>query len=135
MNAQLEQVERRLEDSLAASERGPRRNGLFALWLVVRQCAGVVPPDAVAPALARRRLERLERRLSSLSLPAPLRRALPATVRELAGGHPESAAVALQQLIAPAREALGGTAAEALALAARATRVVVRAGPPAEATR
>lgn len=132
MTGHLEQVEQRLLDVMAAAERGPTRNGIFALWLVVRQCGGMLPPEPLAQGVSRRRLERLERRLSSLSLPAPLRRALPASVREIRDARPGGAAVALQQLVAPAREALGAPSGDALALAARAVRSSVQGDRLAE---
>jgi hypothetical protein len=118
-----------LVDAMADAERGPKRNGLFALWLIARQCDGGLPPDAIAPASARRRLDRLERRLSSLSLPGPLRRSLPGALRELRESHPDGSAIALQQLVAPARETLGVRAAEAMAVATRTARAALRASP------
>jgi len=121
----------RLIDAMADAERGPKRNGLFALWLVARQCDGELPPNPIAPATARRRLERLERRLTSLSLPGSLRRSLPGALRELREGHPDGSAIALQQLVAPAREALGARAAEAMAMATRMARSALRASSTA----
>ncbi len=126
MTDQLLLAEDRLLQGLAAEARGPKRNGLFALWLFVRQCDGRLPPGELSEPADRARLERFEKRLSSLSLPAPLRRALPGSVRGLREGGTNGIAVALHQLIAPAREALGRGAAEALALAARSARDVER---------
>jgi hypothetical protein len=67
-------------------------------------------------------VELLQRRLSSVSMPVPLRRALSSALRVVAEGTPRCSALALQQLVAPARETVGAQAADALALAA------VRAG-------
>ena len=99
--------------------RGPRREGLFALWLTTRvaQDTFLVPPP---PERAlRRRVAALDQRLSSLSLPAPLRRALATALAELKEPGRPRAALALQQLVAPTREVLGPEAAEAMARAAR----------------
>ncbi|UCF41954.1 MAG: hypothetical protein JSW43_06430 [Gemmatimonadota bacterium] len=119
-------AEDRLLQGLAAEARGPKRNGLYALWLFLRQCDGRLPPGVLSERADRARLERLEKRLSSLSLPAPLRRALPGSVRELKEGRADGIAVGLQQLVAPAREALGRGAADAVALAARSVREAMR---------
>ncbi len=119
-------VEHRLIAALQHTVRGPRRSGLFALWLVVRVCTGLLPPDPVSLRGHRRRLASLERRLSSLSLAPPLRRALAAALRELAAATPEAAAMVLQQLVAPARETLGNDAGDAIALASRAAETTAR---------
>jgi hypothetical protein len=123
---QLTAAEDRLIESLAAAARGPKRNGTFALWLFVRTCAGVLPPDRLSERNQRGRLAGLERRLRALSLPAPLRRALAGGLRELREGTAHAAAIALQQLVAPARESVGSDVGEAVALAARTARESVR---------
>jgi hypothetical protein len=128
----LPATEDRLLAELAEAARGPKRNALFALWLVVRHCDGALPPTALGERAGRARLGGLEHRLSSLSLPAPLRRALPACLRELRAGQPARITVALQQLAAPAREGVGTSAAEALVAGARAARRVIRERSPAE---
>lgn len=125
----LTDSEARLVDAMAASGRGPKQNGLFALWLVVRLCDGFLPPDPSKPSGQRKRIHNVERRLSSLSLPAPLRRALVAAIRELEHGGARSVDVALHQLVAPARETVGGAAAEALAQARRAARTAMQETP------
>jgi hypothetical protein len=105
--------------------RGPRREGLFALWLTLRVAEDLllVPPH---PERAiRRRVAALEQRLSSLTLPAPLRRALAAAIAELKSPGREQAALVLQQLVPPAREAIGVEAGDALAKAARTARAAV----------
>lgn len=113
----------RLATAFAEEERGPRRNGVFALWLFVRVAADAVPPEAVTARAHRRRVEALERRLSSVSMAPPLRRALATAVRQLEAGDVVAVASALQQLVAPARETVGGTAADVVAAVARAARV------------
>jgi len=76
----------------------------------------LVPP--LPERAVRRRIASLDQRLSRMAIPAPLRRALTAAVGQLADPGPEQAALALHQLVAPARDALGKEAGEALALAA-----------------
>jgi hypothetical protein len=118
----LEAVEDRLLEAMATIGRGPRQNGLFALWLFVRQCAGALPPNALSPKAFSHRFRHLERRLSSLSLPAPLRRALPGSFAELASGEPARVPIALQQLAAPTRDAIGKGAGDIMSYAARRVR-------------
>jgi hypothetical protein len=115
-------AERQLISALAGEARGPRRNALFALWLVARTAEAVLPPDPVPLRSHRRRVELLQRRLSSISVPAPIRRALQAALRHVAQGTPRAAALALNQLVAPTREAIGAAAADALAAAATRAR-------------
>ena len=75
----------------------------------------------------RRRLQALEHRLSSLTMPPPLRRALAAAINQLRDARAETAVQVLSQLVAPAREAGGAEAGEALAHAARSARAHLRA--------
>ena len=116
-------AEERLVALIADAVRGPKRNGLFALWLVVRAAEAILPPAPVSAKNHRRRLQALETRLGSLALPAPLKRALAAARHHLEVATAEAAAVVLSQLIAPARDVLGGEAADAVGVAARAARV------------
>jgi hypothetical protein len=100
--------------ALATAERGPRRDGAFAIWLVVR-VAGDLATEPQWPERAhRRRLQALERRLTSLSLSPSLRRALTTVLAQIRDLKPESAALGLSQLITPARESVGVEAAEAI---------------------
>jgi hypothetical protein len=71
-------------------------------------------------------LQALEHRLSSLTVPPPLRRALVAAISQLKDARPETTAQVLSQLVAPAREAGGAEAGEAVAQAVRAARAAVR---------
>ena len=119
MNEQLLPLENQLIDTLPLTVRGPRRNGIFALWLVVRACDGLLPPDVVSTRGHRHRLDLLERRLTSLSLPLQLRRALLRSIRDLQDGTPDVAASALRSLVAPVRESLGSDAGNVVATAAR----------------
>ena len=110
---------------LPQTGRGPRREGIFALWLTLRVAQDLVrePP---AERAHRRRLQALEHRLSSLTLPPPLRRALAAAISQLRDARSETAVQVLSQLVAPAREAGGAEAGDALAQAARAARALLR---------
>jgi hypothetical protein len=115
--------EERLVTLLGASERGPRRDGLFALWLVLRAAEGLLPPHPLSGKNHGRRLQALEARLASLALPGPLKRALAAARHHLEPATPGAAALVLSQLVAPTRDVLGPEAADAVATAARAARV------------
>jgi hypothetical protein len=108
-----------LVELMGEMPRGPRREGIFALWLTLRvaEDAFLLPPPPERA--VRRRVAALGQRLSSLSLPAPLRRALAAALSQLEVPRREAAALVLQQLVAPAREVLGAEAGDAMAKAAR----------------
>jgi len=116
-------AEGRLIVLVGAAARGPKRDGLFALWLILRAAEGLLPPGAVSPRNHRRRLQALESRLASLALPAPLKRALTAARQHLEPASPAAAALVLSQLVAPAREVLGPEAGDAIAVAARSARI------------
>jgi hypothetical protein len=115
--------EERLIDLIAAAARGPKRDGLFALWLVVRAAEATLPPAPVSGRNHKRRLQALANRLATLALPAPLQRALVAARQHLEPATPSAAVQVLAQLVAPAREILGTEAGDAVAGAARAARV------------
>jgi hypothetical protein len=111
---------------LPQTGRGPKRGGIFALWLTLRVAQDLLldPPPAERP--HRRRVQALERRLTSLSMPVPLRRALVSALSQLRDMRPETAAQVLSQLVAPARDASGNEAGDAIAMAARAARHALR---------
>ena len=111
---------------LPQTARGPRREGIFALWLTVRVAQDLLRDPPPAERAHRRRLQALEHRLSSLTMPPPLRRALVAAISQLKDPRPETTAQVLSQLVAPAREAGGAEAGEAVAQAVRAARAAVR---------
>jgi len=119
MNDHLAPTERLLIKDLQVTARGPKRNGIFALWLFVHACDGMLPPRSLSDKANSRRLEGLKRRLSSLSLPPPLRRALSGSLPELEAGTAEAASLVLRQLVAPVRDVLGAETAEAVSWAAR----------------
>jgi len=99
-------------------ERGPKREGAFALWLIVRVALDLGLVDApVHDKGDRRRVALLGARLAPLTVPRPLARALTAALGHLEDATPAAARVALAQLVAPARDALGAEAAEAVAQA------------------
>lgn len=111
--------------ALAESARGPERDGVFALWLVVRAALASAPP-ATPPARQADRLRALASRLKSLNAPAPLRRSLAAAIGDLGASRGVPPAVVLAQLAAPAAECLGRRVAEAVQAAARAARPLPR---------
>jgi len=117
--------ESRLVALIAEAPRGPKRDGLFALWLVLRAALGIMPPHPISPRNHRRRLQAVESRLGGLALPAPLKRALLAARAHLEPATPQAAAAALAQLVAPTRDVLGPEAADAVALAARQPHVTL----------
>jgi hypothetical protein len=115
--------EARVVALVAEAERGPRRDGLYALWLVLRAAEALLPPDPISLKNHRRRLAALENRLGGLALPGPLKRAFSGARAQLEPGTPVAAAVVLAQLVAPTRDVLGPEAADAVAAAARDARL------------
>jgi hypothetical protein len=113
-----------LEALLAGAPRGPTRDGLFAVWLTARVTLDLQLDPPLAERALRRRLDLLEGRVAKLRIAAPLRRALAGIFTQLREPESRSAAMALSQLVAPAKESLGDEAADALARAARSARRV-----------
>lgn len=113
---------------LPQTGRGPKRGGIFALWLTLRVAQDLLLDPPPLERAHRRRVLALEQRLSSLTMPPPLRRALSAALSQLRDVRPETAAQVLSQLVAPARETGGPEAGEAIALAARQARQLLRLG-------
>jgi hypothetical protein len=111
---------------LPRTGRGPKRGGIFALWLTLRVAQDLLLDPPPLERAHRRRVQALEQRLSSLTMAPPLRRALAAAVSQLRESQPGIAAQVLSQLVAPAREAGGTEAGEAMALAARHARQALR---------
>jgi hypothetical protein len=109
--------------AMTEKARGPERDGVFALWLVVRAALGMA---GVAEAGVRHaaRLAGVAARLRSLNTPAPLRRSLSAALADLQPPRSTGPGIVLQQLVAPAGETLGRKVAEAVAAASRAARGV-----------
>jgi hypothetical protein len=93
----------------------------------LRICDGILAHDQVSNRARKRRLEALERRLSSLSLQPLLRRTLLGTLRELSPATTESVVTSLQHLATAARDSLGAGPGEAIASALRAAQGTVEA--------
>ena len=111
-----------LLELMAQAPRGPRRDGTFALWLMVRLLEDLAVTAPPVDRTFRRRVALLEKRLSSLVLSPPLRRGLTgvlATLKEAA--RPEPAPM-LSLLAAPAREAIGPETGDLLLRASRTLR-------------
>ena len=111
---------RDLARQLAETARGPRREGYYAVGLLGRVAHDEMESPPLPERASRRRLLALERRLSSLTMSAPIRRALAGALHRLRDGGPDAASSALLSLVAPVRESLGPEAAEAVQLARRA---------------
>ncbi len=107
--------------ALSGSSRGPDRDGVFALWLVVR-AALTTPAGGGGAGRQADRLKALQRRLKSLNAPAPQRRSLVAALADLAAPRPVAPAIVLSHLVAPAADTVGRSVADAIAAAARAVR-------------
>ena len=105
---------RALLKALSTVERGPRRDGTFAVWLTIRVATDLVHEPAWGERAHRKRLQSLEGRFTSLSLPPALRRAFTATLSQLRPLSAEATGMALTQLVAPVRESLGAEAADAV---------------------
>ncbi len=111
-----------LLELLPRAARGPRRDGVFALWLTLRVAEDLLLDPPLAERASRRRLQALEHRLSSLTLPPPLRRAFTATLAGLRNDGAAGVPGVLAALVAPARESVSAEAGEAVQRVARAAR-------------
>lgn len=115
----------------ARLERGPKREGAFALWLFGRVARDVGLAPHAGDRAERRRIAMLERRMAPLAVPRPLSRGLAAALSHLADATPKAARIALTQLVAPAREAIGPEAGEAMAMMVKELHEAERGAPPA----
>ena len=115
-----------LLDLLPQTGRGPKRGGIFALWLTLRVAQDLLLDPPPPERIHRRRVQALERRLSSLTMPPPLRRALASAVTQLRETRRDAVPQVLSQLVAPARETGGPEAGEAVARAAKEARLALR---------
>jgi hypothetical protein len=111
---------------LPQTGRGPKRGGIFALWLTLRVAQDLLVEPPPPERAHKKRVQALEQRLTSLTMPPPLRRALVAALSQLRDVRPEIAAQVLSQLVAPARESGGAEAGDAVAMAARVARQSLR---------
>ena len=112
--------------AMARTSRGPRREGIYALWLTLRVAEDLLEAALPGERAHRRRLAALEHRIATLTLPAPLRRALAAALSQLRAPKPQSAVEALSLLTTPAREVARPEAGDAIAAAARTAREWVK---------
>ena len=119
MNDNLGEISRELVAQLPYSERGPQRNGIFALWLLMNTCSTAIGNDRVQDKNHRKRIAALRKRLSSLSLPPLLRKAITAALNGLAPDSPGAVTAVLSQLVAPVRDSLGGTFGKLIERAAK----------------
>lgn len=99
------------------SERGPKREGAFAVWLVVRVALDIGRADPPLDKHDRKRVALLAHRLAPLAVPRSLARGLTAALAHLDDLSTNGARVALAQLVAPTRDALGAEAGDAVAQA------------------
>jgi hypothetical protein len=99
--------------------RGPRREGVYAVWLTLRVAQDMLLDPPLPERAMRRRLAALEHRLSSLTVPMPLRRALHAAHIQLRDEGLAAVPVVLATLVAPIRDSIGGEAADAVQRAGR----------------
>lgn len=109
-------------------ERGPKREGAFATWLLMRVAMDIGLVAAAGDRSDRRRVALLTKRLAPLALARPLARGLAAALAHLQEGSPGAARIALAQLVAPVRESLGPEAAEAVAVGAKVLHEASRSG-------
>ena len=107
---------------MAAAPRGPKREGLFALWLTVRVIEDLPLQGVQVDRAFRRRVTLLDQRLSSLALPPPLRRGLTGALTRLREASRSEAGQLLSLLAGPARDAIGPEASELLHKAGRSLR-------------
>jgi hypothetical protein len=111
-----------LLQQMSEARRGPKRDALFALWVTVQVTEDLLLDPPQPERAFRRRVALLKRRLSSLTVPAPLRRALTGAIASLERATASDASTILSLLAAPARDALGPEVGDALARSARAAR-------------
>lgn len=116
----LSPLSKSLVELMAGAPRGPRREGLFALWLTTRLIEDLATPGV--DRTFRRRVGLLEKRLSSLGLSQSMRRGISTTLVMLKAPDRPDPATLLSQLAAPARDGVGPDVAEILARGARGLR-------------
>ncbi len=104
---------------LSYAERGPQRNGIFALWLIVNACSGITGPNHLQDKNHKKRISALRKRLSSLSLPPQLRKVILPTLAELSDNGPDAAASVLAQLVEPVKESMGDECAKLIETASK----------------
>ncbi len=118
MSERFAAEEKQLCEQYAATARGPKRNGLFALWLLLRVAGDMGPPYPFTDRAHRRRSDALVMRLTSLTLPSPLRSPLREAARNLGDRSTSNVALILGGLAPLVRDTLGSQAAVAIDTAA-----------------
>ena len=113
---------RGLLELMASAPRGPRRDGLFALWLVVHVAEDLGAADGTLERPYRRRVTLLQQRLSSLALPATLRRELSRVIEGLKIAPAGPAGPLLSGLVEAVKDGVGPDAADLVQKAARTLR-------------
>lgn len=108
--------------------RGPRREGVFALWLTLRLVEDLALTPAQPERGVKRRVAALGKRLTSLNLPASLRRALHLVLLEVEQNPEALPGPVLLSLAGPVRETLGPEVADLVARAARGAAQRAREG-------
>ena len=121
--------ERAVCDLLARAARGPQRNGLFAVWLLLRVTADLLPSEGVPDRAHRRRVQAMEQRLRSLTLPTALRISLARATEILTQGPVNGSVTALREIQQSVRETLGPRAADVIRDALLEAVQVVRDQP------
>jgi len=119
---------RSIVERMAAAPRGPERDGLFALWLVVRMVEDSSLDPPFAERAVRRRIELLTRRLGSLMVEPRLKRALTSALKTLDGAGPAEAAKVLQSIGPAVRSSYDEELAELLTRAGSQGKGAARAG-------
>ena len=115
---------------LPQTARGPAARGDLRPLAHGAGRAGPAARPAPAERAHRRRLQALEHRLSASPCPRRSGARWPPRSASSRTARPETAAQVLSQLVAPAREAGGAEAGDALAQAARAARAAAPRGEP-----
>lgn len=113
---------RALIELMAVAPRGPRRDGLFALWLVVHVAEDLQSAAGTFERSYRRRVGLLEQRISSLALPPALRRGLSRTIEALKTAPAGPAGPLLSGLVGAVRDGVGPDAADLVQKAAKSLR-------------
>lgn len=118
----LTPASRGLLELMATAPRGPRRDGLFALWLVLHVAEDLHLAFGAAERPYRRRVGLLEQRISSLALPAALKRDLARVIEGLKTSAAAPAGPLLAGLVGATRDGVGPDAADLVQKAARSLR-------------
>jgi hypothetical protein len=103
-----------LLDLIVGEGRGPRRNAVFATWLILRAALDQQPPAVVTERNQARRLSAVRKRLASLTLPDQLRKSLYDILEILAAPDQTDVTAQLEDLKNAVRTSVNTKAAEAI---------------------